>query len=83
MKDDKRIHGTDMDGAGDLGPVPSGELFGPCPSCAAELRVTVLRNPNTGREGRALMHPAPFCTYYGETSPEQIERDVEAVRSKS
>ena len=72
----KRMHGLDAAGAGDAGPVDDGDLLGPCPSCGAELRVGPVNNPRTGRVERALMHPVPFCTYYGDTDPDTIERDI-------
>lgn len=77
----KRIHGLDAAGAGDVGAIEPGTSIGPCPSCGTELRVTLAMNPATGRRERALIHTVPFCTYYGETDPEQIERDVEDRRS--
>jgi len=74
---DKRVHGLDAAGAGDVGAVvDSGEILGPCPSCGAELRSGRVEDPRTGRIERALMHPVPFCTYYGETEPDTIERDI-------
>ena len=78
MSDDttKRKHGLGAAGAGDLGGVEEGDLLGPCPSCAAELRVSHAKNPHTGRVGRVIMHPMPFCTYYGETDPATIENAV-------
>lgn len=72
----KRIHGLDAAGAGDVGDVDGGEFLGPCPSCGAELLVVRVQNPRTGRVERAILHPVPFCTYYGETDPTAIERDV-------
>jgi hypothetical protein len=30
-----------------------------------------------------LMHPVPFCTYYGETSPETIERAIKRAQEKN
>lgn len=72
----KRPHGLDKAGAGDAGTVDTDEVLGPCPSCGAELHVAHVDNPFTGRMMRALMHPIPFCTYYGETDPSQIERAI-------
>lgn len=72
----KRAHGLSAAGAGDLGSVDEGDLLGPCPSCAAELHVGYAHNPSTGRVERTIMHPVPFCTYYGETDPTTIMRDV-------
>jgi len=81
VSDEKRKHGVDAAGAGDLGGVEIGDVLGPCPSCTAELHVGHIQNPHTGRIGRVIMHPMPFCTYYGETDPETIERDVRARRT--
>jgi hypothetical protein len=78
---DKRIHGIEAAGAGDLGPVDADERVGPCPSCGAELSACRALNPATGRVERALTHPVPFCTYFGETDPEEIEGAIEERRS--
>jgi len=82
-KNEKRKHSLSAAGAGDLGGVDGGDLLGPCPSCAAELRVGHAQNPHTGRVGRVIMHPVPFCTYYGETDPTTIERDVRRAQEDS
>jgi hypothetical protein len=29
------------------------------------------------------MHPLPFCSYYGETDPETIEREVRRAQKDS
>ena len=79
----KRVHGLDAAGAGDAGPVDDGDLLGPCPSCGADLYVGRVQNPRTGRVERALMHPVPFCTYYGETSPAAIERAIKSAQEKN
>ena len=76
MSSDKRVHGLDKAGGGDVGAVNSDEILGPCPSCASDLYICHVTNPSTGRIERALMHPVPFCTYYGETDPTAIERDI-------
>jgi hypothetical protein len=73
---DKRIHGLDKAGAGDAGAIEGGDVLGPCPSCGADLHVCQAENPRTGRVERAIMHPVPFCTYYGETDSEAIERAI-------
>lgn len=73
----KRFHSLSAAGAGDLGPIDAGDILGPCPSCATELRVTSVENPRTGRTARALVHPVPFCAYYGATDPSAIERAIE------
>ena len=83
MTTDKRLHGLAAAAAGDVGGVDADEILGPCPSCAAELRVGYVKNPSTGRVERALMHPVPFCTYYGETEPTTIEHDVEQKRKEN
>lgn len=82
MNDDKRVHGLDAAGAGDAGAVNDGDVLGPCPSCGDELYVVHTKNPRTGRVERALMHAVPFCTYYGETDPDAIERDIERTRKE-
>lgn len=73
---DKNMHDLDAAGAGDVGAVAEGDVLGPCPSCGAELRKTHVKHPHTGRLERALMHPVPFCAYYGETDPAAIERAI-------
>ena len=80
---DKRVHGLDAAGAGDAGAVDSGDVLGPCPSCGADLYVGRVENPRTGRVERALMHPVPFCTYYGETDPGTIERDIARTQKEN
>ena len=80
---DKRVHGLDAAGAGDAGAVDGGEVLGPCPSCGADLHVGRVENPRTGRVERALMHPVPFCTYYGETNPATIERAIARERKEN
>jgi hypothetical protein len=82
MSDEKRVHGSSAAGAGDIGSVDDGDLLGPCPSCAADLRVGYASHPRTGRLARMITHPIPFCTYYGETDPTTIERDVHRAREK-
>jgi hypothetical protein len=59
--------------------VPAGEVLGACPACSAELRVGDLLNPLSGCVERSLLHPVPFCTYFGETDSSKI---VAAVRSR-
>ncbi len=72
----KRRHSLTDAGAGDLGLVPSGEVIGACPSCQAELRICLTLNPISGNFDRAMQHPVPFCTYFGETDPAEIERAI-------
>lgn len=73
---EKRKHDLSAAGAGDVGVVDDGDLLGPCPSCSADLHVGYAQNPRTKRVARMIMHPVPFCTYYGETDPATIEADV-------
>ena len=82
-KNEKRVHGLAAAGAGDLGSVEDGDFLGPCPSCAAALRVGYAANPSTGRTGRMIVHDMPFCTYFGETDPATIERDVRRARKST
>jgi len=70
------LHGLDAAGAGDVGTVGAGEPLGPCPSCGSELSVVLAKDPRSGGMGRAILHPVPFCTYFGETDPSVIERAV-------
>jgi hypothetical protein len=79
---DKRIHDLDKASAGDAGAVDVGKVLGPCPSCGADLFDGSAQNPHTGRVERFLMHPAPFCTYYGETDPATIERDIDRAQKE-
>jgi hypothetical protein len=55
---------------------PAGEVLGACPACRAELRVGDLLNPLSGLVERSLLHPAPFCTYFGETDSSEIVAEV-------
>ena len=73
----RRRHDLNAAGGGDVDVVDDGALLGPCPSCAAGLRVGRALNPSTGRVERVIMHAVPFCTYFGETDPAAIERDVQ------
>jgi len=70
------VHGVAAAGAGDLGPVQSGEVLGACPSCGAELSVCTAVNPHSGRTERGLLHPVPFCSYFGEVDASEIERTI-------
>jgi hypothetical protein len=73
---DRRPHGLEAAGGGDAGDVAAGDRLGSCPSCGAELRTTLARDPTTGRVERAILHPIPFCSYFGETDPTTIECDI-------
>ena len=60
--------------AGDVGKIDDRdfEVLGPCPGCGARF---VKKGPHP--DGRTvLLHPMPFCNYYGATSPEKIEKDT-------
>jgi hypothetical protein len=61
-------------GAGDLGSVIfKAEDVGPCPSCGATVSMTRAANPhNHGELTAALIHPVPFCHYFGITPSEAI-----------
>jgi hypothetical protein len=74
------LHGLDAAGAGDLGVVSAGEVLGPCPSCGSELHVVYAEDPYTRQRCRAMTHPVPFCTYFGETDPFVIERDIQHAK---
>lgn len=78
MSEAKRKHDISAAGAGDLGVVPGGAVLGPCPSCQAEIRSVMVPNPNSGQVERALMHPVPFCSYFGETDSAKIEHEITA-----
>lgn len=84
MSNAKRIHGIEAAGAGDLGKIgelDAEEQVGPCPDCGAEIREGSIVNPNTGVRMRGLLHPVPFCTYFGETDAEEIRKEIERRRS--
>jgi hypothetical protein len=53
-----------------------GEALGACPSCGVELRVGDLLDPLSGRVAKSLLHPVPFCTYFGETDSSEIVTEV-------
>lgn len=50
------------------------EELAPCPSCGAML-ATCTAEPDGHRE-LAIMHPMPFCDYFGRTEPEVILDDL-------
>lgn len=81
MSEQKRVHGLAAAGAGDLGAVPDGEALGACPACGADLRICAAVNPRSGQLERAMQHPVPFCSYFGETDPAEIERAIARTRS--
>lgn len=84
MTDDptrRRVHGSEAAGAGDLGSVQAGEVIGACPSCGAALLAGTTTNPASGRVERGLLHPMPFCSYFGETDADEIEREVDRGQS--
>jgi hypothetical protein len=71
-----RRHGIERAGGGDVGDVAEGEILGPCPSCGDVLRITRAKDPLSGRHGSAILHPVPFCSYFGETDPIAIEAAI-------
>lgn len=79
---DKRIYGLEAADAGDVGGF-EGDVLGPCPSCEADLIITHVQHPHTGRVERALAHSVPFCTYYRVTDPVVIERAVTRPRKEN
>jgi hypothetical protein len=76
-----RVHGRDAAAGGDLGDVERGAVIGPCPGCGVEIVDGLIENPQTGRPQRVLLHAIPFCTYYGQTSPEDIELAIKRKAS--
>lgn len=76
MKPDNTKHGLSMAGAGDVGDVLVGEELGPCPSCGVMLATTKAKDPRNGEVTNGLLHPVPFCSYFGETDVEDIVRDM-------
>jgi hypothetical protein len=74
------LHGLDAASAGDLGIVGAGEPLGLCASYGAKLRIVHAEDPHTRRVCRAITHPVPFCTYFGETDPSMIERDIQHAK---
>jgi hypothetical protein len=79
----KRVHGLDKAGGGDAGTIETEEVLGPCPSCGADLFIGYAEDPRTKRVLRGLMHPVPFCTYYGETDPGEIERAITRAQEEN
>lgn len=76
---EKRIHGSEKAGAGDLGQIDevlTGEVVGACPSCHAALSIGSGVDPKTGKPASSLLHPMPFCSYFGETEPEAILKAI-------
>ena len=65
-------------GDGELPPVNSGKAIGPCPSCGALVSVGTAPDPDDeNKPTRMLMHPMPFCHYFGATDANVIERAIE------
>lgn len=64
-----RPHGASAASGGVVN-IDQGEELAPCPSCSAML--------STGESGGmvALMHPMPFCDYFGRTAPEVVLEDL-------
>lgn len=64
-------------GAGFLGEVNHGDEIGPCPSCGAAISSSSAPNPNYGGQIETIvMHPIPFCDYFGATSAETMVHDM-------
>lgn len=81
----ERKYGGEACGAGTIEDVDMSENvdLGPCPGCAAMLTVGEIPHPLTQRPARAVLHPLPFCNYYGATDPDQIEADVRKASALS
>lgn len=79
----ERKYGVEAAGAGDAGKVLAERELGPCPGCGAMLLDADLRHPHTGKPARGILHPVPFCNYYGATDPEDIEADIARARALS
>jgi hypothetical protein len=73
-----RPHGVDACGAGDVDvDMQVAEELGPCPSCAEMLMTSY--EPHPGFDGQMLptvIHPIPFCDYFGQTEADQIVSDM-------
>lgn len=72
----QRMYGFEAAGAGEAELVSDDGVLGACPSCGAELHVGDALNPLSSRVERSLQHPIPFCSYFGETEPAEIEREI-------
>lgn len=70
----RRGQSVPVEGTSDEAPI--GEVLGACPACRQELRVGALLDPLSGLVERALLHPVPFCTYFGETDSSEILAEV-------
>lgn len=47
--------------------------LGPCPGCGAQLFSSAAPDPRFGNEvTSSLIHPIPFCSYFGETEIDAI-----------
>lgn len=74
---EKRVHGPAAAKAGSLDElVDLGEVIGRCPSCGADLHIGAVTDPRSGQPAHALLHQMPFCTYFGETGPNEILRAI-------
>lgn len=77
IEDEARaVHGVEACGAGDLGKTSLGMVIGKCPSCGKPISGGETVDPRTGLQTRFLSHPIPFCSYFGETEPERIMREM-------
>lgn len=63
-------------------PVDKGVVVGACPSCGATISKGIVGNPDRdGAPTPMLMHPMPFCHYFGVTTPENIVIDMRTGRA--
>lgn len=51
---------------------------GSCPACGAMVSTGLVVHPRTQQSQRGLLHPMPFCHYFGATEPEQVVADIRA-----
>lgn len=77
MSKDNRVHDHEAT-HGDLGEIPNSEVLGQCPSCEAEIRGGNTWNPDLQCMSRVVMHPIPFCSYFGNTAAGIFEAEVKA-----
>lgn len=85
MKNAPRLHGVDACAAGDLVALSEADDLGPCPSCGAMIATSNESNPhNGGQIEPTVIHPIPFCAYFGQTDADAIVHDMlVAAQSKA
>jgi hypothetical protein len=72
-----RRYGDEAAGAGELPAIGTGTPLGPCPSCGDLISIGTEPNPrDAGKPTRCLLHPIPFCHYFGATDADIIEREI-------